>query len=283
MVNQELLTQFLGVYAFQPATAFWRAVEVNVLRKYIFTSGTCLDLGCGDGKLTAILFQEAYSNKLMVIGIDSDEDETRRAAQFPFYIRVHTCSASNIPEESDSFDHIISNSVLEHIKEIEAAITEVARLLKVGGTFLFTVPSPDFHTCLRGPISWRASRQIYLEGIDKRLAHYRYWSAEEWQTLLARYNLKIEQQVKYLNCLEVQRWETISRFTAGILYAIAKQTKSPIEIQKRMRLRQTQNQIVLPHWLAYFLAKIISKGMNEEEPYKPEKYGCLLILAKKIG
>jgi trans-aconitate methyltransferase len=82
MVNQELFIEFLRVYAFQPATAFWRAVEVDVLRKSIPTSGTCLDLGCGDGKLTSILFKKVSTKGLTIIGIDSDEDETERAAQF---------------------------------------------------------------------------------------------------------------------------------------------------------------------------------------------------------
>jgi len=110
-----LFAEFLRVYAFQPATAFWRAVEIDVFRKYLPTSGTVLDLGCGDGKLTVILFGENPPKNLTLVGIDSDEDETRQAARYPLYTHVHACWVSNIPELSKSFEHVISNSVLEHI------------------------------------------------------------------------------------------------------------------------------------------------------------------------
>lgn len=281
MVNQELFTEFLRVYAFQPATAFWRAVEVDILRKFIPASGTCLDLGCGDGKLTVILFKKTSYEKLTIIGIDSDEYETRQAAQFPFYERIHTCSASKIPEETGKIDHIISNSVLEHIPDIEAVIAEVARLLKTGGSFAFTVPSPGFHICLHGPFNKHVSRETYLQEMDKRLAHYRYWNAEEWQMLLTNHDLKIEKEVEYFNCREVRRWESLSRFTAGILYALAGQRNTPIEIQKRLGLRKTQSRLILPRWLARLLAGLLSAGIKDS-PVSEQK-ACLLILARKIS
>src|SRR5687768_7795326 len=200
MVNQELFVKFLRAYAFQPATAFWRAIEVEVLTKFLPSQGHCLDLGCGDGKLTAITFKGKPKEGFSLVGIDGDEYETRQARKSFPYARVHTCWASDIPEPSDSFDHIISNSVLEHIEDIEATVKEAARLLKNGGVFVFTVPSPGFHRCLYGPLRPKASREAYLQQMDKRLAHYRYWSTSDWQEVLTRYNLTIKDQVEYFNC-----------------------------------------------------------------------------------
>ncbi len=185
MVNQKLLVEFLRVYAFQPATALWRAVEVEVLRKYLPASGLCLDLGCGDGKLTVIAFDGIRTPDLTLIGLDADEDEADSARRLSFYTRVHACRASDVPEPSASFDCIFSNSVLEHIEDIEATLTEVSRLLKPKGTFIFTVPSPGFHACLRGPRRAGAKREEYLSQMDRRLAHLRYWSVEEWRVHLA--------------------------------------------------------------------------------------------------
>ncbi len=216
MINQQLFTEFLQVYTFQPATAFWRAVEVDVFRKFLPTSGNVLDLGCGDGKLTIILFGDIPPINLKLVGIDSDESEIRQAAKYPLYQRVHTCLASNIPEPTMSFDHVISNSVLEHIKDIDGTIDEVTRLLKSGGTFTFTVPSTGFHSCLHGPVLSTNSRESYSLEMDKRLAHYRYWGVSEWREILSHHKLKIDQQVEYLSLAEVRRWETIHRFTAGI-------------------------------------------------------------------
>lgn len=278
MVNQELFIEFLRVYAFQPATAFWRAVEVDILRKFIPTVGVCLDLGCGDGKLTSILFRNISTTGLTIVGIDGDENETQRATQFPFYARVHTCLASDIPEDTESFDYIISNSVLEHIKDIEAVIAEVARLLKVGGNLVFTVPSPGFHQCLHGPLNSGASRKTYLQEMDRRLAHFYYWSPEDWKQVLARHGLVIEHQVEYFNLYEVRRWESISRFTAGILYAMGGNESTPIEIQRKMRLRQAQNVFALPVWAARLLAKLLSANVKEQTQ---RQNACLLISARK--
>jgi ubiquinone/menaquinone biosynthesis C-methylase UbiE len=281
MVNQELLIKFLQVYAFQPATAFWRAVEVDILRKFVPVTGSCLDLGCGDGKLTSILFDGQMKEELSLVGIDRDQEETRQAAQRLPYIRVHTCPAARIPEPSSTFDYVISNSVLEHIEEIDPTVQEVGRLLKAGGAFLFTVPAPGFHRCLYGPLLPTTSREAYLQDMDRRLAHYRYWSAAEWQELLRCYGLRLEKQVAYFNCQEVQRWETISRLTAGILYSLARGRRSPIEIQKKSGLRQAQNKLTLPRWLARGLAAVLSTGLRSS--IAKTENACLFLLARKTA
>jgi len=278
MINQMLFVEFLCVYAFQPATAFWRAVEVDVLKRFMPTAGAALDLGCGDGKLTAILLEQLPAASLILVGVDGDPDETEQAARFPFYARVHTCWASSIPEAAQTFGHIFSNSVLEHIQDIEATIAEVARLLKPGGTFTFTVPAPGFHAYLRGPLLSGTTREAYLQEMDRRLAHYRYWSVDEWQVLLNRYGLVIEQQAEYFHSGEVRRWETISRFTAGVLYALSGRQRAPIEIQKKSGLRQLQNRWQLPCWLAALLARLLAAGVRQTG----RENGCLLIQARRI-
>jgi len=276
MVVLSLLADFLCVYAFQPATAFWRSVEVAVLKRHLPTTGTILDLGCGDGKLTSIAFGTLV-NSLTLVGIDSDADETSQAARLGIYHRVHTCLASNIPEDSESFDAVISNSVLEHIENIEETIAEVSRLLKNGGRLIFTVPGPDFHACLYGPLTRHASRQVYLDEIDKRLVHYRYWDLQQWQECLGRYGMRVTAHEEYLCCAEVRRWEMISRFTAGIFYKVFGRQKTPFQLQKTLGMRQLQNRFNLPRWVAWPMAKILSAGVSDRD----EKYGCLLVEARK--
>ena len=277
MVNQQLLVEFLRVYAFQPATAYWRAVEIDVFRKYLPGSGIFLDLGCGDGKLSVILFGAKPPKDFSVVGIDSDEDETRMAAGNRLYLRIHTCSASTIPEPSGSFDHVISNSVLEHIEDIEATLAEVSRLLKPGGTFTFTVPSAGFHSCLRGPLIPGIPREGYLKEMDERLAHFRYWNADQWGETLTSHGLLIKKQAEYLSTAETRRWESISRYTSGILSALHGNRKRPIELQRKFRLRQTQNRVTLPRWFAVLLGKVLSAGVTGAG----ETNACLLVQAVK--
>lgn len=278
MVNKKLLVSFLQVYAFQPATAFWRSVEVNILQKYLPEKGKVLDLGCGDGKLTEIAFDKFDYQNLILIGIDSDKDETTYAARNPIYTRVHTCLASQIPEPDETFDHCISNSVLEHIEDIDATIAEVSRLLKPNGSFTITVPGPRFHDCLSGPICNPKMRETYLTEMDKRLAHYRYWGLDEWDKVFSKNNLSIKAYEFFLNCHEVRRWETISRFTAGVFYSMSKGTRRPIQMQKSLGLRNLQNRFQLPTWFATLLAGLLTFNLPKSST---KHQGCLLIQAQK--
>jgi hypothetical protein len=111
--------------------------------------------------------------------------------------------------------------------------------------------------------------------MDKRLAHYRYWSTSDWQEVLTRYNLTIKDQVEYFNCKEVRRWESISRLTAGILYALARGKRTPMEIQKKSGLRNAQSKLVLPHWIARLLAVMLLLGLSRSPA--GQQNACLLI------
>src|SRR5262245_31947180 len=173
-MDRQLFAEFLHAYPFQPATALWRTSEITCLATGALPYGRGLDLGCGDGQLTALLCRRLGARRL--VGIDIDAQETRLARQSTLYESVHTCPADHIPEPSGSFDFVLSVSVLEHIPNIEEVLREVRRLLKPNGLLIVSVPACGFHACLRGPLITRTSRIGYLRDLDQRLAHLRYWS-----------------------------------------------------------------------------------------------------------
>ena len=172
MIDRSLLRDTLSTYPAQPATAVWRAVEIGVLLDIGIPEGRGLDLGCGDGKLTALILQRAGARVL--VGVDLDPLEARAAGRSGIYAAVHTAPAHRVPEADGSFDFVISNSVLEHLLALEPVLHEVARLLRPGGRFLFTVPGPGFHANLRGSLLPWVARARYLQDLDRRLAHLHY-------------------------------------------------------------------------------------------------------------
>ena len=107
-MNQNLLKVFLGAYPFQPATALWRAVEIDEVLKCGLPEGRGLDLGCGDGKLTRIILEQTGPRRL--IGVDPDPLETEQAAATGIYEAVHTAFGHEIPEADQSFDFVLSNT-----------------------------------------------------------------------------------------------------------------------------------------------------------------------------
>lgn len=276
--RQRLLHSLLAETPFQPATSWWRAIELAVVIRHGLPRGVGLDLGCGDGKLMRILLLEASQRPASLVGVDIDPLETRDAIASGVYQRVHTAPGNRLPEADASFDFVFSNSVLEHIDELEPVIADIARVLRPGGIFLFTVPAPGFHDCLAGPLfPWR-DRQRYLEEIDRRCAHRRYWSEAQWRGGLARHGIELTRAVPYLSAPEVQRWETLSRYTAGILYALAGERMQPIEIQRVLRVRRRG--LRLAGWAARFLAAAAAARVGAGSS---GRFGCLLVEGRKRG
>jgi 2-polyprenyl-6-hydroxyphenyl methylase/3-demethylubiquinone-9 3-methyltransferase len=101
---------------------------------------TILDVGCGAGFVALAMAERNFT----VIGVDPsanalqqarDETATRSlAVPAPTFV---TGSADLLRFESGTVDAIIMADVLEHIGDLPAALREVARVLKVGGVFLF--------------------------------------------------------------------------------------------------------------------------------------------------
>jgi SAM-dependent methyltransferase len=255
----------------------WRAVEVDQVIAHGLPIGRGLDLGCGDGLLTRIVLEAAGPREM--VGVEPDPAEASLARQVGIYAGVHVVGGDHVPEPDASFDWVLSNSVLEHIDDIEPVLLEVARLLRPGGEFILTVPGSDFHRCLRGPLLPAASRDRYLTRLDARLAHRRYWSTEEWRAALKRQGLRLTSTSAYLSRPQVRRWETVSRFTSGILYGLGGGRRQPIEIQRDLGLRRPGKR--MPLVIARPLASLLSAGLDAESPGRDEPSGAYLIIARK--
>ncbi|HKW59415.1 MAG TPA: class I SAM-dependent methyltransferase [Candidatus Dormibacteraeota bacterium] len=251
----------------------WRAVEVDRLVAHGLPRGRGLDLGCGDGLLTQIVLDEVGPRTL--VGIDPDPAEAEQARRLGIYEKVHVAGGDAVPEPDSSFDFVLSNSVLEHIPEIEPVLGEVGRVLKPGGSFVFTVPSTGFHVSLRGPLLPWASRAGYLDRLDRRLAHRRYWGAEEWRAALARNGLRLVSADGYMDAAQVRRWESISRFTAGVLYTLAARRRLPIDIQRGLGLRKAGRR--MPRAVSRRLGTVLGAGLNGSHAGA----ACLLVEALK--
>ncbi len=280
-MDRKLFREFLRAYPFQPATALWRAVEVGELLRRPLPEGRGLDLGCGDGKLTRSIMEHATHRSL--VGVDLDPGETEQAARLGLYEAVHTTSADRIPEASESFDFVLSNSVLEHIPDLDPVVAEVSRLLKPNGSFVFTVPSAGFHRCLHGPILPWSDRGRYLARLDRRLAHLRYPTVAEWERMLTSNGIQLDKVDCYLSGAEVRRWETISRLTAGLLYGLVLGAKQPIEIQRSLGMRGLQSRFRMPAALAAAIAAALAVGLSAEAAEAGGEFdnGCLLVVGRK--
>lgn len=89
-----------------------------------------LDLGCGDGQLT----QRILATGANVVGLDSSPQMA--AAARALGIDVTVGSAEAIPFESASFDAVFSNAALHWVRDHDATLSGVKRVLKPSGRFV---------------------------------------------------------------------------------------------------------------------------------------------------
>ena len=89
-----------------------------------------LDLGCGDGQLTARLM----ATGAIVTGVDASADMVA-AAQLRG-IDAIAGNAENLPFPDATFDAVFSNAALHWVRNHEAMMAEVRRVLRPGGRFV---------------------------------------------------------------------------------------------------------------------------------------------------
>jgi SAM-dependent methyltransferase len=108
-----------------------------------------LDLGCGAGRHAF----EALRRGARVVALDTDEAELRKvsamfgamadAGEVPAGASASVAAgdATAMPFPDGCFDRVIAAEVLEHIPADQAAMNEIARVLRPGGVAAVTVPA----------------------------------------------------------------------------------------------------------------------------------------------
>lgn len=149
-----------------------------------------LDAGAGFGRHA----YEAARRGATVVALDYGHDEvtaTRNTfaamamageidvARFGGAIRG---DATRLPFADSSFECVVTSEVLEHIHDDEAALRELARVLKPGGTFAATVPSwfPE-------KVNWMLSDEYHAPFVPG--GHVRIYTSRELRDKISRHGL----------------------------------------------------------------------------------------------
>jgi 2-polyprenyl-3-methyl-5-hydroxy-6-metoxy-1,4-benzoquinol methylase len=138
-----------------------------------------LDVGCGEGVLTADWAERLGDGR--VVGIDLDDPklraewEQRTRPNLEFVVQ----EATSLPFRDGEFDLACATEVLEHVPDPEATVAEMARV--ASGHLLVSVP--------REPL-WRAlnvARGAYWRDLGNTPGHVNHWSKRDFVALLSRY------------------------------------------------------------------------------------------------
>lgn len=149
-----------------------------------------LDVGCGEGVFTRELALRGFD----VTGVDVDVDaiaaaeHNKKLLQVEYQTRVG--DAAHLPFADGSFEQVISTDVIEHVAEPITALREIRRVLKPGGTFVVTVPTPKY---LAHPFfNYDFSQHL------KNIGHIHHgWFSEEFARMLASANFRVDEYRYY--------------------------------------------------------------------------------------
>jgi len=136
------------------------------------TGRRLLEVGAAAGCLSIALNEMGYT----CTGIEPDADALRTARELAFQLNcpcpVIGGRAERIPFPNESFDIVVTNSVLEHVSDIDACFREISRILVPGGLFWFETASsmsPFQHEIKNFPLfGW------YPDSLKKRIM---WWAA----------------------------------------------------------------------------------------------------------
>jgi len=156
-----------------------------------------LDLGCGDGLFTLNLFVDKVKT-----GIDPNSNELQRAKISGLYNELINCYGDFIPKERNCYNTIISNSVLEHIPDLQPVLKEVYRLLTDDGHFFVTLPTDKFdqysifnQVLLKLRLNETAQKYRFI--FNKFWRHYHYYSPDEWKKIFNQAGFEVVDEIEY--------------------------------------------------------------------------------------
>lgn len=98
-----------------------------------------LDIGCGDGAATAALARRARGHT--VIGADWSLQALERARLRGLPVVRATVDGHGLPFAADSLDIVVLSEVIEHLVDTDAALDEINRVLRPGGSLLLSTPN----------------------------------------------------------------------------------------------------------------------------------------------
>jgi ubiquinone/menaquinone biosynthesis C-methylase UbiE len=184
-----------------------RAVEARFYENIELPSPT-LDLGCGDGHFASLVF-----DRKLEVGLDPWSEPLREAAKRGSYEKLVNTPGDQIPYPDGYFASAVSNSVLEHIPDLDPVLADLARVMKQGAPFIFCVPNHNFLGALSvsnffDRIGLKFLGNAYRNFFNRIARHHHCDDVEVWKTRMDKAGFELVDWWQYFspNALHVLEW-----------------------------------------------------------------------------
>lgn len=179
--------------------ALLRSVEARFYQELLPLHEPVLDVGCGDGHFASVALPCP-----LTAGIDPAAGVLREAQERKAYRLVARSQGNALPFADSAFATVISNSVLEHIPQVDPVLHEVARVLEPAGRFIFCVPGDHFtellfFTQLFRRLRLEALASVYERYFDRISRHHHCDGPETWRRRLESVGLRLDASFYYFS------------------------------------------------------------------------------------
>lgn len=178
--------------------ALLRAVESSFYPE-LPLPGPVLDVGCGDGHFAEVTFDQKID-----VGLDPWGPPIREAQSRDMYHLLVQADGGQMPFQDGHFASAFSNSVLEHIENLQATLDETGRVLKPGAPFIFCVPNPGYYSELSAAAMLRKFKlerlaRVYVDWFGRMSRTYNADAPEVWEGRLNQAGFKLERWWHYFS------------------------------------------------------------------------------------
>ena len=118
--------------------------RLDKIARHTPISGRWLDCGGCDGHYAKGLLDRGASQVTITDVIDTRVQEARELWSDDPRLAVAACPAECMPFDSDTFDGVLLNEVLEHVQDEHAALSEIRRVLRPDGVLALYSPNRRF-------------------------------------------------------------------------------------------------------------------------------------------
>jgi SAM-dependent methyltransferase len=204
--------------------ALLRAVEARFYTDLVLAEPV-LDLGCGDGHFAAL----ALAGRTPAVGVDPWWSPLTKAVRRGVYRHTLQCLGAQLPFASEYFSTVISNSVLEHIPELDDVLIEAARVLRPGGTLIFCSPGENFLPFLSvssalSRVGLRRPGQAYENFFNRISRHHHCDDPATWTARLQRCGFTVERWWYYFSrpALRALEWGHYFGLPSALIHAVTR-------------------------------------------------------------
>ncbi len=147
--------------------------------------GQVLDVGCGEQLYREELAALLRSQAIAYTGLDPDEESLARLRTALPEARLHVGDIEHFDGEPASYDHVLCLRALNHVLDLDEALSRMSRLLKPGGSLMLVEMTP--FAMLRDAAQVAAADRAPRAGHQ----HFRNLASEDVLPLARRHRLRV--------------------------------------------------------------------------------------------